>query len=407
MIEKQKKQPEIRFNGFTDDWEQRKLGEVVKITMGQSPDSKNYTDNSKDYILVQGNADMKNGHVVPRVWTTQVTKEADVGDLILSVRAPVGDIGKSDYHVVLGRGVAAIKGNEFIFQYLVKMKITGYWTRYSTGSTFESINSNNIKEAEVLVPIEVEQDKIGNLFSNVDNLITLHQREYDNLKSLKKTLLTKMFPKKGESKPELRFEGFTDSWEQRKFSNLLDKNDGIRRGPFGSALKKAFFVPESEYVVYEQQNAIYDRYDTRYNITEKKFKELHRFAIFPGDFIMSGAGTIGRISRVPEDIKQGVFNQALIRMRISSEITDSEFFLQWMRSDDMQRKLTQANPASAMVNLVPMSEVKDWDVMVPNKDEQIVLGLLFRWLDNLITLHQRELDNLKTMKKTLLQKMFV
>jgi type I restriction enzyme S subunit len=78
-----------------------------------------------------------------------------------------------------------------------------------------------------------------------------------------------------------------------------------------------------------------------------------------------------------------------------------------MRSDDMQRKLTQANPASAMVNLVPMSEVKDWDVMVPNKDEQIVLGLLFRWLDNLITLHQRELDNLKTMKKTLLQKMFV
>ena len=196
MIEKQKKQPEIRFNGFTDDWEQRKLGEVVKITMGQSPDSKNYTDNSKDYILVQGNADMKNGHVVPRVWTTQVTKEADVGDLILSVRAPVGDIGKSDYHVVLGRGVAAIKGNEFIFQYLVKMKITGYWTRYSTGSTFESINSNNIKEAEVLVPIEVEQDKIGNLFSNVDNLITLHQREYDNLKSLKKTLLTKMFPKK-------------------------------------------------------------------------------------------------------------------------------------------------------------------------------------------------------------------
>ena len=166
-------------------------------------------------------------------------------------------------------------------------------------------------------------------------------------------------------------------------------------------------MPESEYVVYEQQNAIYDRYDTRYNITEKKFKELHRFAIFPGDFIMSGAGTIGRISRVPEDIKQGVFNQALIRMRISSEITDSEFFLQWMRSDDMQRKLTQANPASAMVNLVPMSEVKDWDVMVPNKDEQIVLGLLFRWLDNLITLHQRELDNLKTMKKTLLQKMFV
>ena len=86
------KVPEVRFPGFTDDWEQRKLGEVVQIVMGQSPNSENYTDNPNDYILVQGNADMKNNRVVPRVWTTQVTKQAEKGDLILSVRAPVGDI---------------------------------------------------------------------------------------------------------------------------------------------------------------------------------------------------------------------------------------------------------------------------------------------------------------------------
>ena len=145
--------------------------------MGQSPNSENYTENPTDHILVQGNADMKNGRVFPRVWTTQITKIADKNDLILSVRAPVGDVGKTDYNVVLGRGVAAIKGNEFLFQLLGKMKENGYWTKLSTGSTFDSINSNDIKNAEILLPRADEQDKIGLFLANLDNLITLHQRE--------------------------------------------------------------------------------------------------------------------------------------------------------------------------------------------------------------------------------------
>ncbi|NLQ88644.1 restriction endonuclease subunit S [Streptococcus mutans] len=149
--------------------------------MGQSPSSKNYTENPSDYILVQGNADMKNGHVVPRVWTTQITKQAEKGDLILSVRAPVGDIGKTDYDVVIGRGVAAIKGNSFIFQLLTKMKITGYWTRFSTGSTFESINSDNLKNAQIIIPSLKEQEKIGKTFNSINSLISLHQRKLDDM----------------------------------------------------------------------------------------------------------------------------------------------------------------------------------------------------------------------------------
>lgn len=187
------KVPELRFAGFADPWEQRKLGEEAQLTMGQSPNSENYTKNPDDYILVQGNADMKNGRVVPRVWTTQITKKAEKSDLILSVRAPVGDIGKTDYDVVLGRGVAAIKGNEFIFQQLGKMKLTGYWTRYSTGSTFESINSNDIKDAKIMVPVEEEQQKIGSFFQQLDHLIALHQRKLDLLKEQKKGFLQNMF----------------------------------------------------------------------------------------------------------------------------------------------------------------------------------------------------------------------
>ena len=159
-------------------WEQRKLGDVVQITMGQSPDGSTYSDEPSDYILVQGNADLQNGWVCPRVWTTQITKKADAGDLIMSVRAPAGAMGKTAYNAVIGRGVAAIKGNEFIYQLLVKMDVDGFWKTLSCGSTFESLNSDNIKNAEVKIPTTAEQIKIGGYFQQLDNLITLHQRLY-------------------------------------------------------------------------------------------------------------------------------------------------------------------------------------------------------------------------------------
>ncbi|QEA32586.1 restriction endonuclease subunit S (plasmid) [Secundilactobacillus malefermentans] len=206
--------------------------------------------------------------------------------------------------------------------------------------------------------------------------------------------------------PQLRFKGFTDPWEQRKFEYLLDENDGIRRGPFGSALKKECFVSQSDYVVYEQQNAIYNKYETRYNITKDKFEELKKFELKPEDFIMSGAGTIGRISRVPHGIDKGVFNQALIRFRIDNRITDSEYFLQFIRADFMQKKLTSTNPGSAITNLVPMSEVKKWGILVPQINEQSKIGIFFKQLDDTITLHQRKLAKLKELKQGYLQKMF-
>ena len=157
-------------------WEQRKLGDICQITMGQSPDGSTYSDEQSDYILIQGNADLQDGWVKPRVWTTQKTKTADAGDLIMSVRAPAGAMGKTAYNAVIGRGVAAIKGNEFIYQTLVKMDSDGYWKKLSAGSTFESINSDTVFNAEIILPCESEQQKIGTYLKGLDSLITLHQR---------------------------------------------------------------------------------------------------------------------------------------------------------------------------------------------------------------------------------------
>ena len=185
--------PEVRFKGFTDAWEQYKLSDITEVIMGQSPSSKNYTDNPNDDILVQGNADLKDGKVVPRLWTKEITKTIDKGGIILTVRAPVGDVAKTDYKVVLGRGVAGIKGNDYIYQFLQKLQYNRYWVSLSSGSTFESINSNDIKDLIIDIPSIEEQTKISMLLNNVNSIITLHQCKLDRLISIKKALLQQLF----------------------------------------------------------------------------------------------------------------------------------------------------------------------------------------------------------------------
>ena len=170
------------------------MEELCQITMGQSPDGSTYSEEPSDFILVQGNADLKDGWVYPRIWTTQKTKTAQAGDLIMSVRAPAGSMGKTAYDVVLGRGVAGIKGNEFVYQSLVKMDSDGYWKKMAAGSTFESINSDVVKNAEMIIPQDIEeQEKIGVYFKQLDTLITLHQHKCNELREIKKYMLKNMF----------------------------------------------------------------------------------------------------------------------------------------------------------------------------------------------------------------------
>ena len=177
-MEEKRNVPKLRFPGFTDPWEQRRLGEIATVTMGQSPNGAFYTDNPSDIILVQGNADLKDGWVCPRVWTTQITKTANAGDLIMSVRAPVGAVGKTAFDVVLGRGVAGIAGDEFLYQALQKKAQDGYWTVVSAGSTFDSISGSDLRDTPIPVPSSsAERAKIGEQLRKLDSLITLHQRE--------------------------------------------------------------------------------------------------------------------------------------------------------------------------------------------------------------------------------------
>ena len=139
-MEEKEKKPKIRFKGFTDAWEQRKLDDISRITMGQSPDGVNYTENPEDNILIQGNADLCDGEVIPRIFTTQITKTSKPNDIIFTVRAPVGEVAKNSYTAVIGRGVASLIGNNFLYHTLKRLNEINYWKKLSAGSTFDSIN---------------------------------------------------------------------------------------------------------------------------------------------------------------------------------------------------------------------------------------------------------------------------
>ena len=380
------KVPELRFAGFADDWEQRKLGDEVRIVMGQSPNSENYTDDPNDYILVQGNADMKNGRVLPRVWTTQVTKQAEKDDLILSVRAPVGDIGKTAYDVVIGRGVAAIKGNEFIFQNLGKMKSDGYWTRYSTGSTFESINSTDIKEAIISVPAIEEQNKIGSFLKQLDNIIALHQRKCEQTKELKKFMLQKMFPKKGEKNPEIRFPGFTDDWEERKFSDIVVR---LNKSSNNNQLPKVEF----EDIIAGEGRLNKD--------ISRKFDD-RKGTLFEPDNILYGKLRPYLKNWLFSDFKGIALGDFWVFKSINSE---PKFVYSLIQADNYQRV---ANDTSG--TKMPRSDwkkVSSSNFSIPTSlEEQQKIGSFFKQLDDTIALHQRKCEQLKELKKFMLQNMF-
>lgn len=385
-MKRQSNAPQIRFQNFEDEWVKQSLGKTVEIIMGQSPDSKNYTDNPNDYILVQGNADMQNGRVVPRVWTTQITKLAEKGDLILSVRAPVGDIGKTDYNVVLGRGVAAIKGNEFLFQLLTKMKQSHYWSKFSTGSTFESINSNDIKSAEIYLPSIEEQSAIGSLFRTLDDLLTSYKNNLANYQSLKATMLSKMFPKAGQTIPEIRLDGFEGKWENK----ILSEVTNITMGQ--SPKSENYTDNPNDYILVQGNADIKDKQVVpRLWTTEvTKMAEI-------GDIILTVRAPVG-------DIGKTDFNVVIGRGVAAIKGNDFIFFtLEKMKMTGFWNRFSTGSTFES----ISSNDIKEAIVQLPTLAEQQAIGAYFSNLDNLIASHQEKITQLETLKKKLLQDMFI
>ncbi|HEP1372511.1 TPA: restriction endonuclease subunit S [Streptococcus pyogenes] len=387
------KQPQYRFDGFEGEWEEKELGDIVQIIMGQSPSSQNYTTNPSDYILVQGNADIKNGYVFPRVWTTQITKQADKGDIILSVRAPVGDVGKTNYHVIIGRGVAAIKGNEFIFQILKYLKEIGYWKRISTGSTFDSISSSDIKYAKIQIPSLPEQEAIGELFQTVDQLLQLQDQKLATLKEQKQTFLRKMFPAQGQKVPEIRLQGFDGEWEEKKLGEISrmfsggTPNVGIPEYYNGNIP----FIRSAEINSDQTELSITDK-----GLSNSSAKLVEKNTLL---YALYGAtsGEVG-LSRI-----SGAINQAILAI-IPEKKYSSLFIKNWLykQKSSIIEKYLQGGQGNLSGSIV-----KELTIQFPSLSEQEAIGNFFQTLDQQIAQSEEKLTELKALKQTLLNRLFV
>ncbi len=393
--------PKIRFKFFSDKWEQKQLGEICKITMGQSPDGSTYSNIPSSYILVQGNSDIVNGWVCPRVWTTQKTKECEAGDLIMSVRAPAGTIGKTAYDAVIGRGVAAIKGNEFIFQCLLKMYDEDYWKKTSSGSTFESLNSENIYNAKIFIADDKEQEKIGEFFKNIDKLIATNEQKLEKLKNIKVALLEKMFPQNNETTPKIRFKDFNDKWKKEKITNVGKVFIGLVTTMTkyytneGTLLIRNSDIKDNCFVF--DENPIY----LESNFANLNASRKHKI----GDIITVHTGDVGT-SSVITDKEDGSIGFATIVTRPNVNNIYSYFLSTFFNSDIHKAFAISKSTGDGRSNynlgdfcelLVPLTDIQ----------EQKEIGKFFKNLNKLISLTEKKIEKLKNIKSGLLEKMFV
>lgn len=388
--------PKRRFSGFEEAWYLIALEEIAKITMGQSPNGETYSDTPNDHILVQGNADLVEGWVKPRLWTTQVTKRADKGDIIMSVRAPAGEVGRTNYDVVIGRGVAAIKGNDFIFQRLIKMNIDGYWKSLSAGSTFESLNSDDIKRAIFKIPSIHEQQYIGRFFEALDSLITLQQHKLDKLKNLKKAYLSEMFPAEGERVPKRRFPGFEGEWERQKWMDTVNISTEMVDPSVGEFDNMLHIAPGN-----------IESFTGRILDNIKTVKEEHlisgKFRFRPGDIVY------GKINP-----QLGKYFFAKIDGLTSADAyvlngingTKQEFLYTILQSKDFFNYSVSVSKRSGMPK-INREELNDYSYWRPGEVEQKKIGELFQIIESLQFLQQQKLDKLNDLKKAYLNELFV
>ena len=223
QMEKVKKLvPELRFKRFEGEFEYKKLGDVSNVIMGQSPDSKSYNENGEGYYLIQGNADIKNRISSPRQWTNMPTKTCEIGDVILTVRAPVGAVAKSLHNACIGRGVCVIRNLEkydleYIYQFLLDFETK--WGKLEQGSTFTAVSGAEIKSIKIVLPSLPEQQKIASFLSAVDEKIQQLTRKKELLEQYKKGLMQQLFSAKLRFKDE-DGKDYSD-WEEKILNDVI------------------------------------------------------------------------------------------------------------------------------------------------------------------------------------------
>ncbi len=404
------KTPSIRFKGFTDDWEQRKLGNVIEIAyqgINTTADKVEYVSEGVPILqgkhITSGKIDYKDVRYLDKekyesvYYPKYVPK---VNDILL---ANIGTIGplvvmKPGVELLIAWNIMLIRLNKmgdvkFVKVFLDKLNNSNFYESIMRGNATKFINKDGIMSIEIPYPTICEQEKIGAWFEQLDNLITLHQRKYEKLVNVKKSMLDKMFPKNGEKVPEIRFKGFTDDWEQRKLGELISEYketvDSSCTLPVLTSSKTEGVILQEEHFGRKQQHDI-----TGYNVLPRSYC-TYRNRSDGVDFTFN----------VNECCDMGIISKFY---PVFCGNDNDTYFLSLVlnNSDEVVHEIAYTCTGTGQ-KVLSFLDLQKMSIRVPRHDEQKKISAYFKQLDNLITLHQRELEKLQNLKKSLLNSMFI
>lgn len=397
------KQPEIRFPGFTDDWEQRKLGKIYQrnternkgqfgsektisiATMRFKPEGNGAAESSLDGYKVLRIGDIAYEGHTSKAFSFGRFVLNDIGDGIMSPRF-------TTLRPIISMNIFFWK------QYIIYEPIMKHVLVKSTklGTMMNELVLEDFFKCTIFVPSDNEQKMIGTYFKQLDNTITLHQQELATLKQTKQGFLQKMFPKEGAKVPEVRFSGFTDDWQQCKLGEVSDVRDGTHDSP--KYVDNGFPLVTSKNL----KDYGLDMSDVSL-ISKLDFDSINkRSNVDSGDILFGMIGTIGNPVRV-ENSEFAIKNVALIKEKINLK---NCFLIQLLKSSIFDNYILSEN-AGGTQKFLALSKIRSFNLLMPTANEQEKIGAFLKQLDDTIALYQRELELLQVTKKAFLQKLFV
>lgn len=410
MSKEKRSVPKLRFPGFTEDWEQRKLGSIGSTYTGLSGKTKEDFGHGEaqyiTYLNVFQNT-ISDITMTDKVEIDTTQNEVKYGDVLFTTSSETPEeVGMSS--VWLG-ATPNIYLNSFCFGFRPNQKIDPYFLGYSLrapymrdkikilaqGISRYNISKNKVMELEISLPNNEEQKLLGTFLQRIDLIITLHQRKLEHLNLKKKALLQKLFPKNGERYPELRFPGFTDAWEQCKLESL----GKIITGNTPSTLKKEYWSANSEGVVWITPT---DINSVKTDCSERLLTEegASQARIVPANSIL--VTCIASIGKNTINTVEAAFNQQI--NALVPHLSNSYFILTMLNNMESAFKRVAGTSATSIIN---KKEFGQLSALLPSVEEQNKIGEIFELIDKSITLHQRKLEHLQLQKKALLQQMFV
>ncbi|MGD8198934.1 restriction endonuclease subunit S [Lacticaseibacillus paracasei] len=421
MKDNQAKYPQLRFKGFTDPWEQRKLGKMGYTFTGLSGKTKEDFGHGNAKFVTYMNvfsSPVSNSEMVENVEVDSKQHQVEYGDVFFTTSSETPqEVGMSSVWLETAENIYL---NSFCFGYHPMVEFDPYYLAFmlrspvirkkfmllAQGISRYNISKNKVMEMLVPVPEIVEQQKIGSFFKQLDDTITLHQRKLAKLKELKQGYLQKLFPKNGSKFPQLRFAGFADAWEQRKFFESIASTIDFR----GRTPKKlGMDWSESGYLALSALNVkngyIDPLADAHYGDENLYKKWMSGKELKKGQVLFTTEAPMGNVAQVPDN-NGYILSQRTVAFETKEDMMTNDFLAVLLKSPLVFNNLS-ALSSGGTAKGVSQKSLKGLSITVPfDIDEQQKIGSFFKQLDDTIALHQRKLEKLQELKKGYLQKMF-